>query len=160
MKIYTAMNDIYKLNIEPKKQIAEECIQYGFIYLDFESRQRQTICCLEIMPCWLKKKIYIYISYIYMRWGAEYFRVEIVTISGGSRQTGSRRHDRAFQRPGSVLEPIIHLFIMYFRFKHSSIHMTSLPMQMFSEDMIKRMSAERALASSHPSGVCLRRSDG
>lgn len=54
MEIYTAMNETDKLNIERKKQRAGKHIQYGFIYLDFKSRQRQTICCLEIMQWQLK----------------------------------------------------------------------------------------------------------
>lgn len=49
MKIYTAMNDTHKLNIELKKERAGKHIQYGFIYLGFQSRQRQTTYCLEIV---------------------------------------------------------------------------------------------------------------
>lgn len=36
------MTKTHKLNIEPKKQITGKPTQYGSIYLDFKSKQRQT----------------------------------------------------------------------------------------------------------------------
>lgn len=54
MEIYTATNDPPTLNIESKKQIGKH-IQFGFIYLDFKSRQRQAICCVEITQQWVRE---------------------------------------------------------------------------------------------------------